>query len=214
MNTKPLEVFQAAVEALSRENWHRLSMLCDPDSLVEFKRELLDSLAPAKPINRLTATELMKAVPNMPRAVAEYQVSRFRETLDPRRRLRDAVPGAKSRQELDGLKPAEVFALWLEGRSVRRQLDRHVEHKQMSRATANEILSDGINRFDFVTLGFVADGDRLGHVVYRRRQPGSRPLTVMVREQPNGDWMLIADQNFLTVEELTIAAESDELAEE
>lgn len=201
MHTQPLEVFQAAVEALNRENWHRLSQLCDAESLSAFKRELLDTVVSSKPAPRLTATELMKAVPSMPRAVAEYQVSRFRETLDPRRRLRDAVPGVTSRQELENLKPAEVFALWLEGRSVRRQLDRHVERRQMSRATANEIIADGMRRFDFITLGFVPDGDGMGHIVYRRKHPGSRPLTVMAKEQPNGDWLLVADQHFLTVDQ-------------
>lgn len=209
MHTQPLEVFQAAVEALNRENWHRLSMLCDPESLVEFKRDLLDTVASAKPVPRLTATELMKAVPNMPRAVAEYQVSRFRETLDPKRRLRDAVPGVTSRHELELLKPAEVFALWLEGRSVRRQLDRNVERKQMSRATANEIIADGMRRFDFITLGFVPDGQDAGHVVYRRMHPGARPLTVMAKQQPNGDWLLVADQHFLTVDQ-TLLPDVDE----
>jgi hypothetical protein len=208
--TQPIEVFQAAVDALNRENWHRLSTLCDPESLAEFKRGLLESLAPPKPTARLTATELMKAVPNMPRAVAEYQVSRFRETLDPTRRLRDAVPGVTSRRELEMLKPAEVFALWLEGRSARRQLDRHVERKQMSRATANEIIADGARQFDFVTLGFVPDGEGMGHIVYRRKQPGSRPLTTMARRQANGDWLLVADEHFLTVDEALLLPELDD----
>jgi len=208
-STEPIEVFQAAVDALNRENWHRLSTLCDPDSLIEFKRDLLASIVPPKNA-RLTATELMKAVPNMPRAVAEFQVSRFRESLDPTRRLRDAVPGATSRQEVEMLKPAEVFALWLEGRSVRRQLDRHVERRQMSRATANEIIADGMRRFDFVTLGFVADGEGAGHIVYRHKQAGSRPLTTMARRQSNGDWLLVADQHFLTLDQALLLPEEDE----
>src|ERR1041384_2220457 len=80
------------------------------------------------------ATELTKAVPGMPRAVAEYQVQRFREQLDPDRRLRDELPSVSSRAEVEKMKPLDVFTAWLEGRSLQRQVERTFERKQMSRA--------------------------------------------------------------------------------
>lgn len=210
MSNDPLSVFRAAVEALERENWHRIASLCDAESLAAFKQELLETLAPpAGNALKLTATELMKAVPNMPRAVAEYQVSRFRETLDPRRRLKQEIPGAESREALERMPPAEVFALWLEGRSLRRQLDREVDRKHMSRATANELLTDGRRPIAFTPLGFVNEGEELAHVVYRT-STGHRLQTATAKRQANGDWLLLADRGLLTMNQIRLTPDIGE----
>ena len=234
MNTysDPLALFAAAVDALNRENWDGVAALCDPVSLSAFKRNLIDNLSPpAKETHNLTATEFMKAVPNMPRAVAEYQVSRFRETLDPKQRLRDQVPSVKSREDLESMDPARVFAAWLEGKSLRRQLGRNVDLKRMSRATASEVLAQDTIHFNFQSLGSVADGDRIAHVIYRRDQFFRGPfpddgdswvarcsapelelmrdiwgrehtLSVMARRQTDESWRLVADSDFLFISQI------------
>lgn len=225
----PVALFTAAVDALNQEDWAGVAGLCDPISLTAFKRNLMDNLSPpAKETHKLTAAELMKAVPSMPRAVAEYQMTRFRESLDPKQRLRDQVPGVKSREVLETMEAAGVFAAWLEGKSLRRQLGRDVELKRMSRATANEVLAQGTKHFNFEGLGFVRDGERLVHVVYRRDAvfrgpfPGNddpwvarcsaaerelmrdlwgreHTLSVMARRQSDDSWLLVADSDFLLV---------------
>ena len=196
----PLDLFRAAVDSLNREKWRALAELCDRASLEEFKTDLLDILSPPPAESpKLTATELIKAVPGMPRAVAEYQVQRFREQLDPDRRLRDELPSVSSRAEVEKMKPLDVFTAWLEGRSLQRQVERTFERKQMSRAMANEILASGARRFDYVALGYVDDGETTRYVVYRRNAGDTRPRTAMIRRQPDGAWLLVADRDFLMI---------------
>ena len=228
----PISLFNAAVRFLNAEDWPSVADLCDPVSLSSFKRGLIDSLSPPSPQSqKLTATELMKAVPTMPRAVAEYQVTRFRESLDPKHRLREQVPSVKSRSELEALDGPAVFAAWLDGKSQRRQIERDVELKRMTRAMANEILGQDNKPFNFQALGYLPDGERIAHIVYRReksargpfppiaelREAGctppeidlmrdawgrEHPLTVMARIQKDDSWLLVADVDFLLVDEV------------
>ncbi|MDB4874206.1 MAG: hypothetical protein JWM41_652 [Gemmatimonadetes bacterium] len=236
----PVTLFGAAIHALNRDDWHGVARLCDPASLTFFKRNLIESLSPpAEQSHKLTATELMKAVPSMPRAVAEYQVTRFRESLDPKQRLRDQVPSVKSLAALEAMTPAAVFAAWLEGKSIRRQVDRNVELRRMTRATANEVVAQGEKQFNFKGLGYVDDGDRIAHIVYRRddsiRGPflgadepslagrsdaeiqfvgdgwgREAPLTVMARRQFDDSWLLVASLDFLLVDQIAFISESPE----
>jgi hypothetical protein len=230
--SNPLPLFAAAVDMLNAEDWPAVARLCDPAGLASFKRGLIDNLAPpSTQSQKLTATELMKAVPNMPRAVAEYQVTRFRESLDPKHRMREQLPTIKSREALESLDPPGVFAAWLEGKSLRRQIDRDLESKRMSRAMANEILAEGIKPFNFEPLGYVPDGEHIAHIVYRRAQTvrgpfpplgelrdagctppeielmrhawgREHPLTVMARRQRDDTWLLVADVDFLLVSQI------------
>jgi hypothetical protein len=236
----PLTLFAAAIHALNREDWHAVARLCDPVSLASFKRYLIDNLTPPKEqSHKITATELMKAVPSMPRAVAEYQVTRFRESLDPKQRLRDQVPSVKSLAALEAMTPVAVFAAWLEGKSVRRQVNRNVEQRRMTRATANEVVAQGEKPFDFKGLGYVDDGDRIAHIIYRRdesargpfrgadepvfagRSPDEikfagdawgreSPFTVMARKQSDDSWLLVASPDFLLVDQVEFISESPE----
>lgn len=231
----PLVLFTAVVDRLNAGDWPGVAQLCDSTSLAAFKRTLLDEVAgPGADTHKLTATELMKAVPNMPRAVAEYQVARFRESLDPRQRMRELVPGIASRSALDAMKPADVFAAWLDGRSMRRQLERAVELRHITRAMAGEALTQG-TAFALESLGWVMDGGQIAHIIYRRtvamRGPfpstdelteagvtpaemelmreawgRERPRSVMARRQPKDAWLLVADTDFLLVEQDALAA--------
>jgi hypothetical protein len=235
----PLTLFAAAIHTLNRDDWHGVARLCDAASLGLFKRYLIDSLSPRpEPSHKITATELMKAVPSMPRAVAEYQVTRFRESLDPKERLRDQVPSVKSLTALEGMTPAAVFAAWLEGKSIRRQVDRNVELRRMTRATANDVVAQGLKQFNFTGLGYVEDGDRIAHIVYRRddslrgpflgaddplfagRTPPEiafigdswgreSPNTVMARKQFDDSWLLVASSDFLLVDQISFISEPE-----
>ncbi len=207
MKSEPIELFLAAIDALDREDWLRLASYCDPESLETFKTELVATLSPspAPDQTKLTATEMMKAVPTMPRAVAEYQLARFRERLDPRRRLRDEVPTVPSVDALESMTPLEVFAAWLEGRSHRRQIERNVEQRRMSRSTANDILAEGLHRPTFSAIGFVKEGRTAGHVLYRTDAGSPRPHTEMMRKGDDG-WRLVADRHFMLMHRAEVAA--------
>lgn len=209
MTADSLDVFRTAVDAYRRESWRALAELCDPESLANFKSALLASFAPP-PTHALplTATELMKAVPGMPRSVAEYQVQRFREGSTPESRLQAALPAIPSIKALEAMKPVEVFAAWLATRSFRADVERAFERKQMTRAMANEVIAAGDGRGDFHVLGVVDDGQDARHVVYRRGET-ERPETLMLRRQSNDTWLLVADRFLLHGDNDVFAYESD-----
>lgn len=204
MHEDPLDLFRAAVTALNREDWRAVALLCDPQSLEAFKTDLLHDLEPPKPGATLTATEMIKAVPGMPRAVAEYQVQRFREQLDPGRRLREETPSVDSRRKLEGMKPVDVFAAWIEGRSFKRQVERSFDRKQMSRVMANEILSEQKRKIVLEPLGFVDAGKDTRYIVFRRDERDLKPGTVMIKRQPDGAWAFVASRHFLRMDHVAI----------
>jgi hypothetical protein len=234
----PLELFRDAVAALNKADWRAVAAFCDPASLRVFKRKLIDlmTLAPEQ-AGQITTHELMRAVPNMPRAVAEYQVAQFRESVNPKRRLNAEVPSVKSREELEAMTPAAVFAAWVDGKSLRRQVDREVSRGRLTRASAAQVLEEARATFDFRGLAFVPDGDRIGYVIYRyvtssqRAAPAddgsadkapddvefmrdvsghSPPMSSTVRRQSDGGWLLVADTDFLTVSQMQVIAGADD----
>jgi hypothetical protein len=165
----PLDLFRAAVSALNREDWRGVAALCDPASLSAFRRRMIEQLAPSRPIRTITVEEYMRHSPDMPREVAEYSVAQIQKHADPERRLKDELPGVASVAELRSLDPITVFAKWLEGRSVRRQIERLVAEGRASRAAAAAAIArfaEGA-QYPYVALGAVPDGDRVVHIVYR-----------------------------------------------
>jgi hypothetical protein len=194
-----IKLFRDALDAINREDWRGIAALCDAESLESFKADLLAKLSPdMNLLPKLSATELMKAVPSMPRAVAEYEIQRFREQFDPRKRMREELPSVKSVDALEAMSASEVYVAWLDGRSFKREIDRNLEHKRMNRATANEVIAEGAPRVLAEPLGFVDDGASVRYVIFRRDIGDKRPGTLMLRRQSDGGWLLVADQPFLT----------------
>ena len=237
MYADPLELFRDAVAALNKADWRAVAAFCDPASLRAFKRKLIDIMTvPPEQTGKITTHELMRAVPNMPRAVAEYQVAQFRESVNPKRRLNAEVPSVKSRAELEAMTPAAVFAAWVDGKSLRRQVDREVSRGRLTRASAAQVLEDARATFDFRGLAFVPDGERVGYVIYRygtSSGPASSadsstdatpddvdfardvsghapPMSSTVRRQSDGGWLLVADTDFLTVSQMQVIAGTDD----
>lgn len=238
MYADPLELFRDAVAALNKADWRAVSAFCDPASLRVFKRRLIDMMTvPPEQTGKITTHELMRAMPNMPRAVAEYQVAQFRESVNPKRRLNAEVPSVKSREQLEAMTPAAVFAAWVDGKSLRRQVDREVSRGRLTRASAAQVLEEARATFDFRELAFVPDGDRIGYVIYRygtSPRPTSLaddtsanttpdeaefvrdvsghapPMSSTVRRQSDGGWLLVADTDFLTVSQMQVIAGADD----
>jgi hypothetical protein len=86
--TDTMGVFQEAIAALKAQDFARLTSLCDPVSLRSFQRSVLSQLDPYTPHSTLTVEQLMQAVPDMPKVVAEYQTAQYRREDDPAQRPR------------------------------------------------------------------------------------------------------------------------------
>jgi hypothetical protein len=176
----------------------------------------------------MTVEDLLKSSPEMPRAVAEYHVAQFKRHSDPAERLRSDLPTVPSVAALRAMSPAETFAAWLDGRSLRRQIERLAARGQIPPETAAASLSLPGPEHQYVAIGAVNDGERLAHVLYRIRMNEAAafqgemaarlaslpedeqaltrdiafrgfPQVATCRRQPDGTWALLADHGFLGV---------------
>jgi hypothetical protein len=226
--TDPLALFRQAVDALNTEDWAAAAALIDPVSLRTFARQLLERLAPAVPHRTVTADEYMRSDPQLPREIAEYYAAEARRHADSASRLQQELPEVGSAEALRALTPDEVFRHWLDGRSMRRQIERLAADGRISRRAADRRTMAGFTSYHYVPLGVVADGDRIAHILYRHDvdpdQPWSgdlanwlasqpadeqvlarelwacgHPSTAMVRRQGDGTWRFVVDHDFLNV---------------
>ncbi len=221
----PMDLFEAAVTALREGDLQRAAELCDPVSLRMFHRQLCEQFDSSTGRFGLTAEMLMRASPDMPRDVAEYQIARMRQNSDPERRLREELPSVASVEELRALEPAAAFAAWLDGRSPRRQIAALVKAGEAPPGALANQQSFGRLVHHYVTLGVVSDGDDVAYVLYRHQADEStmrsaeavqelaslpadeqtfvreqwlhqKPMLLPCRRQADGPWRLHADYDF------------------
>jgi hypothetical protein len=223
----PTEVFQMAVDGIARRDWRAVAALCDPASLAIFKRQLLNRVSATRKDAPLTAEQLMRIHPDMPREAADYQVSMHAKFADPQSILEDEVPGVAGLPALNAMAPVDIFAAHLASYG----LDHQVEHARRYTAIPAEVI-DHVRRHppptpSYVILGVIEDGERLAYVAYRRQfddgpssdQEGQadwswagytaaekqlsialsrgQPELVTCRRQQDGSWRLIARHGFL-----------------
>jgi hypothetical protein len=219
----PISIFRAAAAAIESEAWDEAAALCDPATLSLYKREILSRIAPPK--HPWTAERLLRASPDLPREVAEFQAMNLAKMSDPQRVLDDEVPSISSIEQLRDMPPLKVFAAWLQGQSYTSQLARAQRNSSMPA----EVIVAALQR-PFKTryhiLGVVDDGERLTYVVFRREydspssddeiEPPGYPedlsdaeLSALedqqnayvdfapLRRQPDGSWRLLAGHGFL-----------------
>lgn len=221
----PVSVFNAAAHAIQRRDWRAVAALCDPVSLIAFKRELLASIAPLHPRPRLTVDDLMRNDPDMPREAAEYHLAQQWKFSDQANRLGNEL-GVETIEQAEGMSPEDVFVAWLDAHSFERQLERQIAQGLLPPETAN--LTEPFPEFLPVAFDAVIE-ESLAYVLYRRVGPdtpggdsgdadpewqelraqlsedekqlqldlANRPSWATCRRQPSGEWRLIATQNFL-----------------
>jgi hypothetical protein len=219
----PVQLFQTVVDRMNAEDWEGVAGLCDPVSLVSFRRGMLQQYTRSEPM-ATTVEQFMKMSPDMPREVAEYNVKRMQQSTDPEQSLHRDFPNVASAAALRALEPAGFFAEWLFGRSPQRQLREQARRGAISKAKADALFSRPLQQFQYETVGAVADGDRIAHVLYRLkmtppagaqaddwlaevpaeerdfvRETATRghPHLFLCRKQPDGGWLAVADLQFI-----------------
>ena len=234
----PLELFRAAVTALNEERWLDVADLCDPLTLQEFKRSTLAQLD--SPFGHFwTVEDFLRHSPDMPREVAEYQLTQIHRQAHPDTRFARDFPSLSDVAQLRSLEPREVFASWLEGRSIRRQVELMVREGRISNTAISahsEMMAAMKHRL--IPIGALPDGDDLMHIVYSfgpvdsadepaensapsdaspeelklgRIMSRAYPLVTSCIRQPRGHWSLIADYNFLSMGSVSVDTEDGEI---
>ncbi len=219
----PIELFRAAVEGLEEEKWREVAALCDPVSLRAFKQSFLSQFELAPQVS-WTVDELIRFSPDMPRAVAEYQIVQIQRQSDPAVRLAWEFPLIGSIEDLRDLEPVEVFARWLEGKSPRGQILAAVRDGSISEDAAAAHGAELGRLPPYESVGAVKDGKDVAYVLYQFARTASgdmsdevkewmddlspeerefaelalpHPSIATCRRQPDNTWRLIADRDFL-----------------
>jgi hypothetical protein len=226
--TDPLELFRAAVEAYIAGDYPAVARLVDPVSLRAYKRQLLNRFEPRVRPRLLTAEDILESSPEMPRAVAEYQVAQYRQSADPAAQLKLVLPGVSSLDQLRALDADQVLVTELEGRSIQRHIERAVAEEHVGPEALHAVEELRRLHLSFAAIGVVEDGPSIAYVVYRlsalegyattrefedeiatlptdeqqlaREMIGrEQPRYAICRRQPDGGWLLHADYDFLSL---------------
>jgi hypothetical protein len=223
MTNDPLQVFAAAVDALSNGEWLRAASYCDQDSLIAFKADAQRRYDPNESYQArmVTAEEYLRSNPAMPREVAEYFVAQRGSRPSLSAQLRGEFPGFATYQQLAGAPGQEVFAAWLRGRSLRHEIEKVIGRGVIQPEHIDAALADAGSEYRYRLIGWLPEGDRLAHILFREdevetSQIGdpyvdiqaegqyrfdldivSAPLIATCRSQADGTWRLMASYAFL-----------------
>lgn len=219
----PLQVLSGAAVALSDGDWIRAANYCDPGSLTQFKAHAERRYDPnAEEAAHVSVEVYLERTPEMPRAVAEHLVSQHRSRPSLAQQLRTEFPGFATHEQLCAAPPHEVFAAWLNGRSLRHQIERAIARHALQPEHAEAALAQASSEYAFDIIGWLPEGPEVAHVLFRERlfevsesdeaaatepplaeeyqYPSSRdtsPLIATCKRQLDGPWRLIASESFL-----------------
>ncbi len=168
MFSSPSEAFNAAQEAIARDDWTAFVACCDADSVRMVRRRIVAQVsAPRHPDP--TAESYMSGPNAMPRAVAEHHVAQVARWREQEGQIEHTLPGVQSIGMLPAMTDAAVFAAWLDGKSHRRQIERMARRGEIAPAVAEAAATATPADIPYVAIGAVPDGERLAQLVYRWR---------------------------------------------
>lgn len=179
----PSQVVVDAVAAIERGDWKAFIALCDPVSIRRFKNELVWQFSDHGYAPPITVEDLMSEMPDLPREVAEYNLTRMNRYRDPVERLQLELSTVSSVDELQSLDPSEVLIRWLQSRMPQREDEFSVRTWEPSsgmgvteirKLSQEELDNDFIYKPEYVVLGSVRDGEELAHVVCRHADQHDR----------------------------------------
>lgn len=215
----PEAVVLAAFAAINTEDWHTLSELCDPLSLVIFKRHTL---------------RLLSFFAEDADIDDEFSDDFDDEHVDFRDMLRFEVAGVDSVRELEEMDPGRVFIRWLQAKASPGYRDKIEPWRNGSEESARRT----VRSYKYSVLGSVADGDDFAHVLYRptideaewhpdlydnawkeRSEEEHRyvesihqrgdPSVAVCRRQGDGSWKMVAKRNFWLFDSVDIIEVQD-----
>lgn len=167
LGNDPVAVVETAIDAFRREAWDDVPPLCHPASLGAFKAQQVRQYDPGRRQPAFTVEEMLRFDPDMPRAVAEYNVAQrdrfLREWRDPAR----ALEGITSVEAVRAASPAELFAAWLRAHAPSREVERAARERGIAAEAVAPAMAAARDQFRFIVLGAVPDGLHVAHVLYR-----------------------------------------------
>jgi len=126
----PALVADSFFRATGAERWNDAVHFLDLEAIAQLRNEQVRSARRPARITPLTVERLLELDPDMPRAVAEYQVRKSNEQMKDISLLAYEFARIPSIDTLAALPVAEVAARWLEAQGLRWQLRRSLASRQ------------------------------------------------------------------------------------
>ena len=221
MNT-PRHVVAAAFEALRRNDWKGLALLCDPLSLDAFKIEMLEEFGdhfgepdPDIPTSTMEPIELDDEM------YAEYM-----KYLHPDSMMKVEFPKLSTMDDLRHMEAVDAFACWMEGQASPGAAAADSSDEPWKNGAPKTDSSDRRSDWPrYAIIGCVFDSPDIAHVVYRpeasplehygdaweswlSRAPAKYrdfmiamhhrgiPMLITCRRQGDASWRLVANRRF------------------
>lgn len=162
----PLELFRVAVERMNTEDFLGAAQCCDPVSLRAYHRASISRFEGPERARPMRIEDFMRGDPEMPLEVAEYNLRKQQESIAMYSNVPMEFPGIDNPAALREHSAVEVFAAFLEGKSLRHMLTRAVDagHIGVRDLDVSEALN--AHRWSFAALGVVEVSASIAHIIY------------------------------------------------
>jgi len=171
--SRPEAVVDSFIRATEQAHWRDAARLMDLESFAAMREQAVRfARRPQAKVHRMTAEEMMKADPKMPRVVAEYEASRSNAQIDSFNWLAYEYADVPSVDSLAALSAEDVAARWLEAKDARYRMRRALE-AQRSRCNLPDSVFTKLIEMPPMThriLGTVM-ADSIAYVLYEKSRP-------------------------------------------
>lgn len=198
----PRAVVDSFFAALASERWSVAANYLDLQSFARFLNERVNAARSAVPMRPTTVEDLMAADTTLPRAVAEWQIARFRNASGSRpfNDFSDEFAGITSFRALEDLTPLEGAARWLEANDPGNRLRR-----SFAALKCPGLIVDSLRSwipYALRTVGTAQVNDSTAYVLTAREFADSgmyapTPSTVLLRRRREG-WQISANVAMLS----------------
>jgi hypothetical protein len=209
----PEAVVDAIFVALEAKQYEAVARYIEPQSLAQFHGNVL--AAAAETPRPLTVEDLKRHDPDLPDAVAEYQVQQFAlRAADAGSWLLRDYAGIETREQLQALSPEQLLGRWLAGQAPEHQLRQTIRENR--HPVTESDLVPVLPQIRRQVLGAVREDESVAHVVYRfiwqignEEEADIDVKVTTLRRTPVG-WRMIWRHDFLNVGNLSFDYSQEE----
>jgi hypothetical protein len=172
--SNPADVVRAFFQAESDGRWRDAARMLDLAQFEAFRQSTVEGLRNRPARRHLTADDYMRLQPDMPRAVAEYQIKQMNDNSQRFDQLSQEFAHVTSVDSLAGLSAEEAAARWLEAQGPEWKTELAARESRMPAVVDCPELPDSARRalivkaesqLKQVVLGATAESDTVRYVV-------------------------------------------------
>jgi hypothetical protein len=165
----PLEVVNAAFDALNVEDWAGFAGFCDPVSLRAFKREILEEFGEYS--GHWAGGEVDEEFeededPELQAAI-DHDLALMDEWFGPAHRVRSEFESIETVDELREMDPGRAFARWLQAKSRNPYRSDEPGEGEEWRRAGNSGSRKTTRAYQYFAVGSVLDSPDIAYVIYR-----------------------------------------------